>query len=96
MTVNGKTIDYIIDGKNRRVGKKINGTLIQGFLYQDRLNPIAELDQDNNVVSSFIYADKRMCRVTWKKMEILIDLSPTILVVLDSLLISAMAALFNN
>ncbi|WP_114325995.1 RHS repeat domain-containing protein [Candidatus Colwellia aromaticivorans] len=57
-TVNGKTIDYIIDGKNRRVGKKVNGILQQGFLYQDQLNPIAELDKDNNVVSRFIYGDK--------------------------------------
>jgi len=57
-TVNGKTIDYIIDGKNRRVAKKVNGILQQGFLYQDQLNPIAELDKDKNVVSRFIYADK--------------------------------------
>jgi len=57
-TVNGKTIDYIVDGKNRRVGKKVNGILQQGFLYQDQLNPIAELDKDNNVVSRFIYGDK--------------------------------------
>lgn len=56
--VNGKTIDYIIDGKNRLVGKKVNGILQQSFLYQDQLNPIAELDKDNNVVSRFIYADK--------------------------------------
>ncbi|WP_114325998.1 RHS repeat-associated core domain-containing protein [Candidatus Colwellia aromaticivorans] len=57
-TVNGKTIDYIIDGKNRRVGKKVNGILQQRFLYQDQLNPIAELDKDNNVVSRFIYGSK--------------------------------------
>ncbi len=57
-TINGKTIDYIIDGQNRRIGKKVNVILTQGFLYQDQLNPIAELDKDNNVVSRFIYADK--------------------------------------
>ena len=51
-------IDYLIDGRNRRIGKKINGTLTQGFLYQDQLNPIAELDGSGNVVSRFIYADK--------------------------------------
>jgi RHS repeat-associated protein len=41
-----------------RIGKKVNGTLTQGFLYQDQLNPIAELDGSGNVVSRFIYADK--------------------------------------
>ncbi|MBF5058482.1 hypothetical protein Y5W_03776, partial [Alcanivorax sp. 521-1] len=24
------TIDYIIDGQNRRIGKKVNGSLVQG------------------------------------------------------------------
>ncbi|PJA25697.1 MAG: hypothetical protein COX57_02035, partial [Alphaproteobacteria bacterium CG_4_10_14_0_2_um_filter_63_37] len=41
---NGKVIEYIIDGRNRRVGKKVDGVLTQGFLYQDQLNPVAELD----------------------------------------------------
>jgi RHS repeat-associated protein len=52
----GKQIDYVIDGQNRRIGKKVNGVLVQGFLYQGRLNPIAELDGANNVVSRFVYA----------------------------------------
>jgi len=55
---NGDEIDYLIDGLNRRIGKKVNGTLIQGFLYGDQLNPIAELDSDNNIVSQFIYGTK--------------------------------------
>ena len=33
----GTEIEYIIDGQNRRIGKKVNGTLVQGFLYQDQL-----------------------------------------------------------
>ena len=36
----------------------MNGTLSQGFLYRDQLNPIAELDRTGAVVSRFIYADK--------------------------------------
>lgn len=55
---NGTQIDYVIDGRNRRVGKKVNGTLTQGFLYQDQLNPIAELDGSGNVTSRFIYGSK--------------------------------------
>ena len=39
----GTRIEYLIDGQNRRIGKKVNGVLTQGFLYQDGLNPVAEL-----------------------------------------------------
>ena len=53
----GTQIEYLLDGGHRRVGKKRNGTLVQGFLYQDRVKPIAELDDSNNVVSRFVYAD---------------------------------------
>ncbi|MET1257469.1 RHS repeat domain-containing protein, partial [Aliikangiella maris] len=47
-----------IDGSDRRIGKKVNGTLVQGFLYADQLNLIAELDSNNNVVSRFVYGSK--------------------------------------
>ena len=52
----GGTLDYLVDGRNRRIGKKVNGTLTQGFLYQDQLKPAAELDAAGNVVSRFVYA----------------------------------------
>ena len=52
----GTVIDYLIDGQNRRIGKKVNGMLIQGFLYQGQLQPIAELDGSGNIVSRFVYA----------------------------------------
>jgi len=55
---NGSTLDYLADGRNRRVGKKVNGTLVQGFLYQDQLKPAAELNGQGNVVSRFVYAGK--------------------------------------
>ena len=51
----GTRIDYVVDGQNRRIGKKVNGTLVQGFLYRDDLRPVAELDGNNNVVSRFVY-----------------------------------------
>ncbi len=54
----GTNIDYVIDGSNRRIGKKVNGTLVQGFLYQDKLKPIAELDSAGNVASRFVYATR--------------------------------------
>jgi RHS repeat-associated protein len=53
---NGTQIDYLIDGQNRRIGKKVNNTLTQGFLYQGQLQPAAELDASGNVVSRFVYA----------------------------------------
>ncbi len=53
-----KTIEYVIDGRNRRVGKTVNGTLVQGFLYQGSLKPIAELDGNGNVVARFVYGSK--------------------------------------
>src|SRR5207244_11282437 len=49
---------YVIDGNNRRIGKKVDGTLVQGFLYQNGLNPIAELNGSNNIVSRFVYASR--------------------------------------
>ena len=54
----GTTIDYLIDGRNRRIGKRVNGTVIQGFLYQDQLNPIAELDGAGTIVSRFVYGSR--------------------------------------
>jgi|CXWL01.1.fsa_nt_gi RHS repeat-associated protein len=52
----GTTLDYVIDGQNRRIGKKRNNVLEQGFLYQDQLKPIAELDSNGNILSRFVYA----------------------------------------
>ncbi|MCC6965825.1 MAG: hypothetical protein IT391_06020, partial [Nitrospira sp.] len=55
---NGTVIEYVIDGQNRRIGKKVGGTLTQAFLYQDQLNPVAELDGAGAVVSRFVYGTK--------------------------------------
>jgi RHS repeat-associated protein len=52
----GRTIDYVVDSLNRRVAKKVNGTLIKRWLYRDLRKPVAELDGAGNVVSRFYYA----------------------------------------
>jgi len=52
----GTAIDYLIDGRHRRIGKQVNGVLTQGFLYQDQLKPAAELDGNGNVIARFVYA----------------------------------------
>ncbi len=54
----GLTIDYVIDAAGRRIGKKVGGVLTKGFLYQDALNPVAELDGSGAVVATFAYASK--------------------------------------
>jgi RHS repeat-associated protein len=54
----GRAIEYVIDGQNRRVGKRVNGVLVQGWLYQDQLEPVAELDGAGNVVARFVYSDE--------------------------------------
>lgn len=54
----GTRIEYLTDGRNRRVGRRVNGVLVQGFLYQDGLSPIAELDGRNDIVSRFVYGSR--------------------------------------
>ncbi len=54
----GTAIDYAVDGQNRRIGKEVNGTLVQGFLYENQLRPVAELDGNGNIVSRFVYGTK--------------------------------------
>jgi RHS repeat-associated protein len=54
----GTVIDYVIDGQNRRIGKKVDGVLVQGLLYQSQLAPVAELDGAGQVVSRFVYATR--------------------------------------
>ena len=57
MLPGGTTIDYVIDGLNRRIGKKLNGSPVKGWLYRDALEPVAELDA-SGAVSRFVYASK--------------------------------------
>ncbi len=55
---NGTSIEYVIDGRNRRVGKRVNGSLAQGWLYDGQLRLVAELDGSNQVVSRFVYGGR--------------------------------------
>lgn len=54
----GPQIAYVVDAAGRRIGRKVNGVLVQGWLYQDALKPVAELDGTGAVVSRFVYAGK--------------------------------------
>jgi RHS repeat-associated protein len=59
---NATTVDYVIDGQSRRVGKKVNGVLRQGFLYADQLRIAAELTYDAagmlTDTTRFVYGSK--------------------------------------
>ncbi len=52
----GTVIEYLLDARDRRVGKRVNGALVQAFLYLDGLRPVAELDGAGFVVNRFVYA----------------------------------------
>ncbi len=58
----GPSIEYVIDGQSRRVGKKVNGVLRQGFLYADQLRIAAELTYNASGVlidtTRFVYGSK--------------------------------------
>jgi YD repeat-containing protein len=54
----GRTIEYVVDGLNRRVGKKVNGSLTEGFLYEGQLRPVAWLDGAGQVYARFVYGTR--------------------------------------
>jgi RHS repeat-associated protein len=54
----GLTTEYLVDGEGRRVGTKVAGALVRGYLYLDRLRPAAELDGDGRLLSRFVYATR--------------------------------------
>lgn len=54
----GTKIEYVLDSAGRRIGKKVNGVLVQRLLYQNDITPIAELDDNGDVITRFIYATK--------------------------------------
>ena len=51
----GARIDYVIDATARRIGRKVNGVLAQGFLYESELRIAAELTPSGAVLSRFVY-----------------------------------------
>ncbi len=53
-----KSIDYIVDGLNRRVARKVDGSVTNRYLYGSGILPVAELNADQSVKSRFVYASK--------------------------------------
>ena len=54
----GRLIEYVTDGKGRRIGKMINGVIVKQWIYHSQLKPVAELDGSGNLVCEFIYGTK--------------------------------------
>ncbi|HKV96971.1 MAG TPA: RHS repeat-associated core domain-containing protein [Gammaproteobacteria bacterium] len=58
MAAESKNIHANYNGQNRLVGKEVNGTLVQGFLYDGQLEPVAMLDGSGNIVEQFVYGTR--------------------------------------
>ncbi len=56
----GRTIEYVHDPLGRRIAKKINSTVVEKYLWQDRTRLLAVYDGNNALVMRFEYADGRM------------------------------------
>ncbi len=56
----GTAISYDHDPMGRRIAKKINGVIIEKYLWKDSITLLAVYDGNNNLISRFNYADGRM------------------------------------
>ncbi len=54
----GVQIDYLVDASGRRIAKKVDGTLVEGYLYAGGISPVAETDGAGNVTAVFVYATR--------------------------------------
>ena len=54
----GTSLSYAVDGEGRRVGRYVNSALAQGFLYQDQLNVVAQVDGGGNVLARYVFGSK--------------------------------------
>jgi RHS repeat-associated protein len=54
----GRTIEYLVDARGRRVGKKIDGVLVQVLVYRSQLAPVAEFNGNGKLVARFVYGTK--------------------------------------
>ena len=50
----GRAIDYLVDGQNRRVAKKLNGVVVRKWVYQEGLRPAAEFDGSGTLLARYV------------------------------------------
>ena len=56
----GRVIEYAHDPLGRRIAKKINGTIVEKYLWQNMTRLLAVYDGSDNLLMRFEYADDRM------------------------------------
>jgi len=56
----GKRIDYVCDPLGRRIAKKVNGVVVEKYLWQGLTRLLAVYDSGNILRQRFEYADERM------------------------------------
>jgi RHS repeat-associated protein len=54
----GRVIEYVVDARDRRIGRKVDGSLQWGLIYQDQLNPVARVDGDGLIDQAYVYASR--------------------------------------
>lgn len=60
----GTTVQYLVDGLGRRIGKQVWNDVSeefefkQGFVYESQLRIVAELDENGAIKSRFVYGDR--------------------------------------
>ena len=82
----GKRIDYVTDAIGRRIGKRVNGALVDGMLWSGNV-PVAQLDGSGAVFSRFVYdADGRLAEVLHggKSYRVLTDPNGSVRLVVDA------------
>jgi YD repeat-containing protein len=50
----GRSIDYLVDSQNRRVAKKINGSVVKKWIYDEKLKPAAEFDGSGTLLARYL------------------------------------------
>ena len=53
----GRKVDYLLDGSGQRVGKRVDGALVAGFLWAGG-RVVGELDGSGALVSRFVYGSR--------------------------------------
>jgi len=56
----GTIITYDHDALGRRITKRVNGAVVEKYLWANRIRLLAVYDGNNNLISKFNYADGRM------------------------------------
>jgi len=56
----GTVVSYDYDPMGRRIAKRINGTIVEKYLWSGRIRLLAVYDRNDNLLMRFNYADDRV------------------------------------